>query len=363
MKSYYFLKNKISLLAIPAALFALASCSSYQYSGYEADGIYGESRPGIFEQPEPDKTAEVRPNNNSSYYKNLFAQQSQMVGEALDSEVFTDVEDYTSNDGYDNYSEVGGDVAYVGGNAPWGEDPDSYTINIYNNGFAGGFYSPWMYGWGFNSPYLYGGFYDPFRGNFYGPYGYGPYAYGFRRPFWNAGFGFGYGFGYGYGFGFGGYYPYRHHYAPFYNYYHDPIAYNRSRRNSEYSYTDRNTRRNTYSRNIREIRNSRSSEYGTSRVRRSVNSSDDNQMYTRTTRRSQSPTYNGTRSDNPSTIQRSSQRENRTYRSSTPSTSRSSTTRSTTTRSSSSTTRSSGSTSRSSGSTSRSGRTSRGGGR
>ena len=134
MKLYYTLRNKLNLLIIPVVLFAMVSCGSYQYSGYEADGIYGESRPGIWEQQEP-QTNEVKPNNNTSYYKNLFAQQSEMVGEVLESDIFTDVEDYTSNDGYENYSEVGGDVAYVGGNAPWGEDPDTYTINIINNGF------------------------------------------------------------------------------------------------------------------------------------------------------------------------------------------------------------------------------------
>lgn len=359
MKLYYFLKNKISLLAVPAVFFALASCSSYQYSGYEADGIYGESRPGILEQQEPDKTTEVRPNNNNSYYKNLFAQQSEMVGEALESEIFTDVEDYTSNDGYENYSDAGGDIAYVGGNAPWGDDPDSYTINIYNNGFYGGFYSPWRYGWAFGSPYYYGGWYDPYWpgywGGFYGPYGYGPYAYGYGRSYWHIGFGFGYGYGYR------GYYPYRHHYYPFYNNYRDHYAYNTSRRNSRTSYDDMNTRRNSYSRNIREIRNSRSSDYGTSRVRRSVSNDDNNQMYTRSTRRSQSPVYGRSRDGSP-TYQRSSQSNNRTYRSSAP-TSRSSSTRSGTVRSSSSSSRSSGSTTRSSGSSSRSGRTSRGGGR
>ncbi|MDX1762535.1 MAG: hypothetical protein R3218_10305, partial [Christiangramia sp.] len=162
MKLYYIFRNKLNLLMVPLAIFALASCSSYQYSGYETDGIYGESRPGIWEQDNQQIT-EVRPNSNNSYYKNLFAQQSQMVGEVLESDVFTDVEDYTSNDGYENYSQVDGDVAYVGGNAPWGEDPDTYSINIINTGF-GGFYSPWRWGYGYGWGPGWGGFYDPFWG-------------------------------------------------------------------------------------------------------------------------------------------------------------------------------------------------------
>lgn len=190
MELYYTLRNKLSLLLAPMAVFALVSCGSYQYSGYEADGIYGESRPGILEQPEQEAT-EVRPNSNNSYYKNLFSEQSEMVGEVLESDVFTDVDSYSSNDRYENYSEIGGDVAYVGGNAPWGQDPDTYTVNIYNNGFYGGFYSPWRYGYGFGFPY-YGGWYDPYwPGNFWG--GYGPYAYGGSR--WNIGFGLNFGFG------------------------------------------------------------------------------------------------------------------------------------------------------------------------
>ncbi|MBT8320000.1 MAG: hypothetical protein KJP01_07715, partial [Gramella sp.] len=168
MNLYYTLRNKLNLMFVPVVVFALASCGSYQYSGYEADGIYGESRPGIWEQQDPESN-EVKPNNNNSYYKNLFAQQSEMVGEYLESDVFTDVEDYTSNDGYENYSEVGGDVTYIGGNAPWGQDPDTYSINIINTGFRG-WYNPWVYGlrpgWGFGNPYF-GGWYDPFWDPFF----------------------------------------------------------------------------------------------------------------------------------------------------------------------------------------------------
>ncbi len=350
MKLYYIFKNKLSLLFIPVVLFAFASCSSYQYSGYEADGIYGEPRPGILEREQPE-TTEVKPNNNNSYYKNLFAQQSEMVGEVLESDIFTDVEDYSSNDGYDNYSEVGGDVAYIGGNAPWGQDPDTYTINIYNNGFYGGFYSPWRYGYGWNYHPYYGGWYDPYYPGYWG--GYGPYAYGYGRSYWNLGFGFG--FGYGYGFG-RYYYPYNFHHHHYY--YNNHISYNRSGRYSQPSYRTGESRRSSYSRSIREIRNSRSSEDYTSRVQRSANSRDNSRVYTRTNRRSEpSRSYESnsrTRSSSP-VYQRSSRNSNnRTYQSSPSRRSNSSGTRSSSVRSSSSSSRSSGT--RSSG-----GRSSRGG--
>ncbi|MDX1544201.1 MAG: hypothetical protein R3214_09670 [Christiangramia sp.] len=356
MKLYYILRNKLNLLFIPVVLFAMVSCGSYQYSGYEADGIYGESRPGIWKQEEPQPT-EVRPNNNNHYYKNLFAQQSEMYGEILESDIFTDVESYTSSDGYENYNDIGGDVAYVGGNAPWGDDPDTYTINIYNNGF----YSPWRYGWAYQHfPFYYGGFYDPwYYPYWHGGYWGGPIAYGYGS-YWNIGFGFGYPF-------YSGYYPYyrpyyRHHYSPYS--YNNNIAYNQGRRNSTAYYSDGENRRNnsarsSYSRSIREIRNSRSSDYGTSRVRSSASNNDDRTIYTRTNRRTESSrSYDYNRSRNSSPVyQRSSQSTDRTYRSSPSRRSNSSSpTRSSTTRSSSSSSRSSGTTTRSSG-----GRSSRGG--
>lgn len=359
MKLYNIIRNKIYLLFMPVVVFALASCGSYQYSGYEADGIYGESRPGIWEQKER-QTTEVKPNNNTSYYKNLFAQQSEMVGEVLESDVFTDVDSYTSNDGYENYNETGGDIAYVGGNAPWGEDPDSYTINIYNNGFHGGFYSPWRYGYGWGRHY-YGGWYDPFWDPYWPGYWghpYGPYAYGYGGSYWNIGFGFGYGYGYGYR----GYYSpyYYNHYRNNPYYHNNRVAYNQGRRNSGVYYSDGENRRSStstnarssYSRSIREIRNSRSSDYGTSRVRSRASKDDDRQIYTRTSRRAESSrSYDSDRSRDNSPVYRSS-RSNRSYESS-PSRS-SSPTRSTTTRSSSSSSRSSGTT-RSSGGSSRGG--------
>ncbi len=356
MKLYYTLRNKLNLLFVPVILFALASCGSYQYSGYEADGIYGESRPGIWEQQEPRKE-EVKPNSNNSYYKNLFAQQAQMVDEALESDIFTDVEDYSSNDGYDNYSEIGGDVVYVGGNAPWGDDPDSYSINIINNGFYGGFYSPWRYGygfWGYRNPYF-GGWYDPFwPGGFWG--GYGPYAYGYGDPFWNFGFGFGFGFGHRYGYG--RYYPpYFYHYNQ-YNYYNNRVAYNAGRRNSSDFYRNTGNRRSSYARSIRDIRNSRYSTDRSSRVQRG--NSGDSRMYTRTTSRT-GPTRayrsGSSRGDTQGYSRSSQNSSNRSYRTSSPSRSNSSSTRSGSVRSSSSSSRSSGA-SRSSGS-----RSSRGGGR
>lgn len=368
MKINYSLLNKWNLLFIPVALLTLISCGSYQYSGYEADGIYGESRPGLFEQEQPQNN-EVRPNSNNGYYKNLFAQQSQMYGEILESDIFTDVESYSSNNGYEDYNDAGGDVVYIGGQAPWGEDPDSFQVNIYNRGF----YSPWAFGngfgwgWGYD-PFFYGGWYDPWYGPNWGPYwrrGYwGPMAYGGFGPYWNVGFGFGYGWSYGYP-----YYGYNRYYN---NYYYNSPRYNQRYRNAYvdgrrtsrvYGNGDNRrttmTSRNSYSRRIQEIRNSRSAD-ATSRRSTTGN---DSRVYTRTTRRTESArTYGGSdsspvyrRSSTPTTQRSSSPSRNSSYgRSSSPS-------RSTTTRSSSSSTRSSSSGSSSRGSSGRSSRGGRGG--
>lgn len=365
MKISSFLQNKLGLLLAPAFLLALASCGSYQYSGYEADGIYGESRPGIWEQEQQPQNNEVRPNNNSTYYKNLFAQQSEMYGEILEGDIFTDVDSYSSANGEGNYQEEG-DIAYITGNAPWGQDPDSYTINIYNNNY--GPYGPWRrgyylgYAWG--DPFYSYGYYDPFFPGYWG----GPvaYGYGWGRPYWGISFGFG--FGYPYGYGYGGYYnpyysyPYYYHHGG-YNYYnHNNIAYNEGRRNSRVYYSEGQNRRTTssrnssYSRSIRDIRNSNTSNYGTSRSRSSVNN-DNRQIYTRTNRRTESARsyeYNRNSGNSNPTYRRSNSRS---YESSSPR--RSTPARTTTTRSSSPS-RSSGTTRSSSGS-SRSSRGGRGG--
>lgn len=369
MKVFTIIKQNLGLLFAPA-LLVLASCSSYQYSGYEADGIYGESRPGIWEQREQPQKQEVKPNNNNTYYKNLFAQQSEMYGEILEGDIFTDVDSYSSTPHYDNYmqdDQDGDGVAYSGGYAPWGNDPDSYTINIYNNGF----YNPWYYGYGYGYGYYGYGYGYPYYRGWYHPYSpywggyYSPIAYGYG-PYWSIGFNFGYG---GYGYPYYGYYNYYNPYWGYHNTYYnryDHIAYNATRRNEPVRYSEGVSRRNaisdarasSYSRSIREIRNSRTSTYGTSRSRSSNNNGDVN-VYTRTNRRVESrPVYNSSRSSDSPTYQTRSRSSNNTYRSS--SSRRSSMPARTTTRSSSST-RSSGTTTRSSSGSSRSSRGGRGG--
>src|SRR5690606_19337253 len=269
-------KNFIFLLA-PVSFFLLASCGSYQYSGYE-DGIYGETN-----RTNERQNQNATQDGNSSYYKNLFAEEAALYGEVLtESSIFTDVDSYSSARDYDPQSNQA--YNYQGGHAPWGNDPDSYTINIYNHGYYGGFYHPYYSG-------LYA--FDPFWGpGYYGPGFYGPswHRPGFYGPRWGSSWSIGFGgfnysrWGYGYGayhpYGYGGWYSPHNYYGNRYPISRQNVAYNTGRREATSSY-NRNTsavrnatilenrgRTSSYSRSIRSIRGS-NDDYGL--TRRAVN--------------------------------------------------------------------------------------------
>ncbi|MBK5193035.1 MAG: hypothetical protein JJE07_07455 [Flavobacteriaceae bacterium] len=255
--------NKLFFIA-PVSLLLLASCSSYQYSGSDRDGVYGDTRRVYSEQEQY-----ASQDNKSHYYKNLFSEEADLYNELLaEDAIFTDVEGYTSTGG--DYTEQ--QPNYQGGNAPWGQDPDSYSINIYNNGFYGGFYNPY---WG-------GGYYgyNPYWGpGYYGPGYWGSsWSIGFGGYYPYSGFGIGFGFAsYPYYYGAGRWYnPYHHNYYRN-NYFRQNVAYNSGRRNAVSSFRDgsRSNLRNavnldsrrqssSYSRSIRNLRSS-NDQYGLTR--------------------------------------------------------------------------------------------------
>lgn len=347
MEVYKIISKKLLLLLAPVSFLLLASCGSYQYSGYENDGIYGENnRSSVEEQKQYAEQDEDR-----SYYKNLFSEEAALYGDVLaEDAIFTDVESYSSTGDYDPAENQ--ETNYQGGNAPWGQDPDEYTINIYNTGFHGGFFNPY---WG-------GGIYafDPFWGpGYYGPGFYGP---GYWGSPWGIGYGGFYGAGFGMGYGFAAhpfifgsgrwYNPYNFHGNRYQNF-NQNVAYNSGRRNATSTYNRRaNTssvrnaavldsrgRSSSYSRSIRNLRNS-NDDYGVTRRSYSNNRVNADSRY-RTTRSQPN-------------INRSSRNTNNTYsRSSTPTRRNTGAVRSSTNTRSSGAVRSSGSTGRSSGSTSR----------
>ncbi len=250
----------------------LTSCGSYQYTGTSNDGVYGDN--DAVEYGERDYGNRER-EENGDYYKKMFEEEAALYGEVLaEDAIFTDVDTYSSTGNYENDNQ---NSNYQGGNAPWGNSPDSYSINIYNDGFYGGYSS-----YGRRGYYAYDPFWGP--GNYYGPfYGsgfYSPYGYGF-----GYGNGYGYGHGYGYGIGFsvhpffyggGGYYNPYNHYSYRQHNFRQNVAYNYGRRGANSYNTNRASavrnatslenrgRSSTYSRSIRNIRNS-NDEYGITR--------------------------------------------------------------------------------------------------
>ncbi|UJH89690.1 hypothetical protein LZ575_11490 [Antarcticibacterium sp. 1MA-6-2] len=266
-------KNILFFIA-PVSFLLLASCSSYQYSGYE-DGIYGETN-----RPYDRQNQNATQDSDRSYYKNLFAEEAALYGEVLaEDAIFTDVESYSSTGEYNPNDQQQG---YVGGNAPWGEDPDSYQINIYNNGFYGGFYNPyWAGGMYAFDPYW--GPYSYWGPGYYGPYN--PWRHGYYGGHWgnswSIGFGGFHGGFYGYGghpfYGGGWYNPYNY-YGNRYNSFRHSVAYNTGRRDAASYYNNRSNtnsvrnaasldsrgRNSSYSRSIRNLRNS-NDDYGVTR--------------------------------------------------------------------------------------------------
>ncbi len=267
------LPRKILFFLALVSFLLLASCGSYQYSGYGSDGIYGETS----RMERPNQYQNANQESNQDYYQTLFAEEAALYGDVLaEGAIFTDVESYSSTGNYQPGEQQASN--FSGGNAPWGFEPDSYSVNIINTGFYGGFFNPY---WG-------GGLYafDPFWGpGFYGPGFYGP---GFWGPgHWGPGFwGHPWAVGYG-GFGFrvhpfffgaGGWNnPYGFYGNRFYNYNRNNVAFNTGRRETSSSYRssrtanlrnatnlDQRGRTSSYSRSIRNLRNS-NDEYGITR--------------------------------------------------------------------------------------------------
>ena len=78
----YNLHKKAILFVAPMFLLLLASCGSYQYSGYE-DGIYGDSNQQQSTSEEPSQYANNNQDQGNSYYKNLFSEKSEFYGQML----------------------------------------------------------------------------------------------------------------------------------------------------------------------------------------------------------------------------------------------------------------------------------------
>ncbi|WMI67930.1 hypothetical protein [Mangrovimonas sp. YM274] len=207
-KSY--VKSKLPLFVVLGFVFLLTSCGSYQYAGYDNDGIYNSNGVVYEETPQVETSA-----NNNGYYKAYFTEKSQQYEEIPQSEeiIFTDIESY-EGDYYNEQDSTQVADSYKG-YAGWGDNSTEVSINYYNN-FGYGFwgynywgynpynwrywnYSPywnvgWNSGWGWNVGWGWGYYdpwYSPYYGGYYGGYyGYPYYGYpNYRRPYatYNAG--------------------------------------------------------------------------------------------------------------------------------------------------------------------------------
>ncbi len=226
------IQNKFSFFAALSLSFFLASCGSYQYVGYDSDGIYNSnSKTVVYEE------AKTIPVEDQSIYKDYFTQKTLQYSEIPNDStaIFTDIDSYEGN----YTTDVIDGVQY--GQTGWGESNANVTINVYDNSW----YQPW--GW-------YAGFgWNNWRYNNWGWYG----PWGYNNWGWNAGFGYN-GLGWNTGFGFGyawNHWGYNNFWCPPYyrnNYYRgNNYAYNYGRRGDSHyrnvNYGRRNVTRNSSS--------------------------------------------------------------------------------------------------------------------
>ena len=360
MKPFYQLLNIRALLFGPLAVLVLASCGSYQYAGYDHDGIYSNGTAVAQEYTEEDQTETY---DNALYYQQIFSRQADQFETIAESEsaIFTDIDSYSSGTYQEEeYDDEGYPIAHGG----WGNEVDEISINIINRPFAyhsyytySPYYDPffvsdywWNHGWGYGFPY-----YSPGFRFHYSPWGYGSHYAGY----------WGYS-NWGYGYNHWGY-NYRHPYQIFGVVPARNVAYNSSRRNSSIDYNQGATR-SSYLNNSRDYRNSDDTRsYRNSRNVRATSRSNRDYTITRSTRVSSDSRASGrtTRVESPQQVRSNRSTSTRDY---TPAVrSRNETYTPQQVRSSSSTRSSSGnyrssssSSSRSSGTTSGSSRSSRG---
>ncbi|MGR7812218.1 hypothetical protein [Lacinutrix undariae] len=209
MQFKYYLQSKLPFYVALSFAFVLASCGSYQYAGYNNDGIY--SSESVTYEDEPYVEAEAAVSNND-YYKNYFGEKSQQYGDIPEEDViFTDIDSYSAD-----YDDTYYEDDYNSGYAGWGDNSDNVTVNIYsNNGYNNFGYNSW------NTPYYTYGWYRPYRNNFWNwNMGWNNY-YGYNS--WNSPF---------YGYGYNNYYPHYNGYAYSNGYRGRNRSYNASRRGS-----------------------------------------------------------------------------------------------------------------------------------
>ncbi|MBZ0328538.1 MAG: hypothetical protein K8F54_13090 [Altibacter sp.] len=208
---YPYLKKLIPLVFMGLFVLLLSSCGTHNTGYSETDGIYTS-------ETDTESTIAEETNDKSNYYKQYFNSKTKVYEDLPDEDlIFTDIEAYSTTESLDEEGYIViEEEAYDDGYGPWGDNSEDITINVYN----------------------YGGYYGGYAGHYYNPYWYGYWV----RPYWSIGYTWGWGYPYYgyYGWGYPSYYYggyYGHYYNPYYGYggYGSNIAYNRGRRNLDYS--------------------------------------------------------------------------------------------------------------------------------
>lgn len=143
--------TNLRLGAFITATFAIlfTSCGSFQYVGYDNDGIYsssGDNETGVVEQSSVEDVV-TTDTDDSNYYRNYFAENSaQLNAMQEESEIFTDIDSYEGNYVERVIDTTEQRVAYGG----WGQATENVTINIIDNGWG---WNNWGWGqpWGWNN--------------------------------------------------------------------------------------------------------------------------------------------------------------------------------------------------------------------
>lgn len=203
----HFAKSKVYYL-LTLIIITFSSCSSYQNTTADNDGIYNTST----KTQEVEEVAVVTNESKikTRKYEKYFKKNAEKY-DITEEEVFTDIDTYKSEDEIEaEEEELDRDVDdFSYPNNSW-EDSEETVVNVYN---YGGYRSPYYYG-GFYRPYY--SYYNPFSfhfgwyGGFYNSWAYGcsPYYgygnYGYYRPYYRP---------YYYGSNYGGYYGGHNDYA------------------------------------------------------------------------------------------------------------------------------------------------------
>ncbi|MDH0675672.1 hypothetical protein N5D03_14100 [Empedobacter sp. GD03861] len=221
MNKVYKISNKISATTlILVAALGISSCSTYQPSGYESDGVYYNPKTDkTYQQAQPQYGNEQGEQENQGEIK-IGSPYFDAEGNGAEQFYYQDDVDSTNDNtqsksatkvkingyglgGYNYFGNNDYTLTYNGSsNYNWGRN-DGVEINIWNNypwysyGW-GGFYNP--YHWGYYNPwysYGWGGFYNPYHWGYYNPW-YGGYYGGYYG--WNNWYGYPGYYGYGYGY-------------------------------------------------------------------------------------------------------------------------------------------------------------------